>query len=97
MPGVYAGRSGRPWRRACARLRREAPSVCWICGKPIDQLLPYTHPMSWTADHVVPRKIMIANDLDPNDVENLRPAHRTCNSRKGAGKPPIRPNTSRRW
>ncbi len=43
--------------------------VCWLCGKPGAD----------TKDHVRP-----LSKGGTNDPSNLRPAHRACNSRKGA-------------
>jgi 5-methylcytosine-specific restriction endonuclease McrA len=43
--------------------------VCHLCGKPGAD----------TADHLIPRKHGGTNSLD-----NLRPAHRSCNSARGA-------------
>lgn len=54
--------------------------TCWLCGEPVD---PDDDPRSgrWypTLDHVVPR-CMGGNHSD----DNLRCAHRTCNSSRGA-------------
>lgn len=95
--GKSAGRSDQPWRRATARLRREAPPICHVCGRDIDLTLHHTDPWSWTADHVVPLVVLRATGGDPCDPVNLRPAHRRCNSIKGAGASPIPVTASRRW
>jgi len=50
-----------------AAIVRATATVCWICGKGAITGDP------WTADHVVPHF---------KDSE-LRPAHRSCNSRRG--------------
>lgn len=65
------------WRRAPgkARLWREVIANhgdhCWLCGGPGAD----------TLDHLLPKRdypeLMFA-------LENLRPAHRSCNSRRGA-------------
>ena len=44
--------------------------ICWLCGRPGAN----------TADHVVP----LALGGHPYDEANLRAAHRSCNSRRGA-------------
>lgn len=77
-----AGLSGRPWRRIVAFLRRTyGPEIwCSICRKPIDLTLHYNHKMALTWDHVW-AKARGGPKLDPR---NLRPAHRACNSSKGA-------------
>lgn len=46
---------------------RAEATECWLCGGGHDPADP------WQADHVVPG--------DPNS--ELRPAHRSCNSRRG--------------
>ncbi|MFH8405554.1 HNH endonuclease signature motif containing protein [Streptomyces sp. NPDC018019] len=88
-----AGRSGARWRTAVAQLKRESSPVCWICGADIDMTLDYRDRMSWTADHVTPLSL----GGDPYDPANLRPAHRRCNSIKGAGRAPVPLVASRRW
>lgn len=45
--------------------------VCWLCGRPGAD----------TVDHIVPYALGGADTID-----NLRPAHRSCNSRRGVGK-----------
>ncbi|MFC6353929.1 HNH endonuclease [Rothia nasimurium] len=67
---------------------------CWLCGQPIDLMLPYTHPMSFTADHVE----AIANG--GKLLSELRPAHRRCNSSRGRKRVDeliSRPKTTRTW
>lgn len=77
------GRTGRPWRRAWARLRRMPGSdVCALCGRWIDKSLPANDPMSWTADHIDP----LSEGGAETDLSNLRPAHMRCNSSRGNGK-----------
>ncbi|MEU6267685.1 HNH endonuclease [Saccharopolyspora shandongensis] len=70
-------RSGRPWRRVGAQLRALG-LPCAICGRPINYDLPPNHRQSFTADHVVPMALGGTNTID-----NVRPAHRSCNSRRG--------------
>lgn len=76
------GRSGRPYKRAVALLKREGPHICWICGSDIDMSLPHNHRWSWTLDHVLPLAEYPCMALDP---ANHREAHRACNSAKGKG------------
>lgn len=87
------GRTGRPWRRAAAKVK-SASTMCWICGHEIDVRLPAKDPMSFTVDHVIP--VSLGGPL--RDVAYLRPAHRRCNSRRGnrVAFGPL-PPTSRRW
>lgn len=51
-----------------ARAVRENAVVCWLCGKGAIAGDP------WTADHVIAGEPM----------SDLLPAHRSCNSRRGA-------------
>ena len=72
---VRTGRSGRPWDRMRARVFAEEV-YCWWCGKEVDQALPPTHPMSRTVDHLH----ALAKGGAPLRRDNLRLAHRKCNS-----------------
>lgn len=65
-------------RRAAALRRRIVEiygSTCHLCQEPIDLSLSFPHPLSLTADHLVPQARGGSHSL-----ENLRPAHLTCNS-----------------
>ena len=75
------GRTDKRWRDLAARLKATLPSICWVCGLPIDQSLHHTHRDSYTLDHVIPIDIP---GTDPYDESNIRPAHRSCNGRRGA-------------
>lgn len=71
------------------RCRRDG-TPCWLCGKPFDWTVDQERdPMSFTADHVVP----IAKG--GRMTGELKPAHRSCNSRRGDGsnapRPPLAP------
>ena len=61
--------------------------MCWLCGKP----------GATSGDHVVP--VSVAPELE-FDRENVRPAHLSCNKRRGDA-PAVtrapRVPTSRRW
>lgn len=87
------GREGRPWRRLVQQVRAEE-DVCCRCGHPIDKALPPTHPRSFTVDHY-PIPLSVAPWL-AHDRDNLRAAHRDCNSSAG-NRPPQPLTTSRRW
>ncbi|MGQ4548290.1 HNH endonuclease [Dermabacteraceae bacterium P13077] len=82
-------------REALKRKTRLNNLPCALCTQPIDTNLPYTHPMSFTADHITP----IAAGGNMNGP--LQPAHRACNSRKGKKTTPTtarpKPTTSRDW
>ncbi|MFJ8818196.1 HNH endonuclease [Amycolatopsis thermoflava] len=90
----HQGRSGRPWARVKQQLKALFPlGPCWICGHLIPPDVPPNHPLEYTADHVVPR----SKGGRPT-LENSRPAHRRCNSQRGANtafEPPVQ--TSRAW
>lgn len=77
-------------REALKRQAKRTNVPCWICQKPFDFTLDWKHPMSFTADHMK----AIANG--GSMTGELRPAHRSCNSRRGAERtlktfPPVDP------
>jgi 5-methylcytosine-specific restriction endonuclease McrA len=73
----------REYRRRVLEVRRVGDLVCYLCGAPGAD----------TLDHVVP-----VTRGGGNEPDNLRPAHRRCNTLKGAGPPPPRPRPrSRSW
>lgn len=54
-------------------------SVCQLCDGPVDLTLPWTDRWSATLDHIIPYSLG-----GPDDPSNLRLAHRSCNSCRGA-------------
>lgn len=62
-------------RQRIARTR----AACHICGKPIDYTLDHLDPKSFVIDHVVPLTKGGTDTLD-----NVKAAHRDCNSAKRA-------------
>lgn len=72
-----------PYRAACA----QAAAPCAICGDPIDYTLTGNNKRAFTVDHIIAR-MHGGPDLDPR---NWQPAHRSCNSSRGA-----RENAARR-
>lgn len=72
------------WRQLRAQVL-ESSDVCWLCSKP----------GATEVDHVLPYKFFPELVFD---INNLRPAHKGCNSSKGAGRnhQPKMPR-SRRW
>lgn len=77
-----------------------------MCGQPIDYSLPALDPWSYELDEIVPVSLG-GSELDP---DNVQPAHRICNQRKGnkmfyvCDGPPkgaehasIRPTASQDW
>lgn len=59
------------------RILRRDDWTCYICSDPIPQDVAWPHPLSGTADHVIP---WIAGGKAT--LDNLRAAHWTCNRRK---------------
>ncbi len=57
--------------------------ICWICGKD----------GATEVDHVTP----LAHGGHLTALDNLRPAHRACNARRGAGTAASTIATSRKW
>lgn len=74
------GHHGFRWERVRKQILA-ASTVCWICGKD----------GATSVDHVVP----VSLGGRPLDPDNLRPAHISCNSRRGNGKRVM--STSRQW
>jgi 5-methylcytosine-specific restriction endonuclease McrA len=64
------GRMGHRWRQIREQVL-SANNVCHLCGVSGAD----------TVDHIIP--LSLAPEL-AHDLTNLRPAHRSCNSRKGA-------------
>jgi 5-methylcytosine-specific restriction endonuclease McrA len=73
---------GWKYRRNRERLRKRE-DTCWLCGGWIDPDLTFPHPMSWTADHVVP-----ITDGGHNNGE-LRAAHWCHNQRRNRRTKPV--------
>lgn len=90
-PGRRRRYDGRPMRRLRAQVQREE-SVCWLCGRPIDDALEAPHPWSRSLDHVTP----VALGGDELARANARAAHRRCNQRRGMGRRQPR-RQSRDW
>ena len=63
-----------------ALLERDGP-VCHLCGVEVDLSVHYNHPMAPTRDHVLALARRGTDTLD-----NLRIAHRSCNSKRKARK-----------
>lgn len=65
-------------QRVRARLQNTQPN-CHICGNPINWTADKDHPQSFVVDHVTPLKLG-----GPDTPDNMRAAHRECNSKKRA-------------
>ena len=76
---VKRQRNMNPIRISPETVVREYGSDCHICQQPIDITLPRTSKLGLVIDHLVPLS-RGGQDI----IENLRPAHWTCNSRKGS-------------
>lgn len=74
--------NGRDGRRLAALVVDAYGYTCWLCHAPINPDLPRTHPQGLSLDHVTPR-----SRGGDNSVHNLRPAHLTCNCRRGPRNP----------
>lgn len=86
------GRTGRPWRRAQAKVLSQIPLICGICGNEMDKAIEWPDPLSPTVDHIQP----LGDDGAELDLNNLQPAHLHCNSSKGKNRRSFSRN-SRKW
>lgn len=68
----------RAYRRKRARLLAQDELVCAWCGLPIDKTMKAPHPMSPSADHIVPVAAGGSN------LGSLQPMHLGCNKSAGA-------------
>lgn len=66
-----------PQRISHEQVVREYGTDCHICQQPIDLDLPRTSKLGLTVDHLIPLSRGGSDTMD-----NLRPAHWTCNRRK---------------
>ena len=64
-------------REALKRIAMRKNLPCHLCGDPIDYTAPYTDRRAFTADHIEP--IATGGSM----TGPLKPAHRSCNSRRG--------------
>ena len=88
-----AGQLGhRRWRDFRLRVLAHYPPICHLCGQPIDLTLPGTVPAGPTVDHLTPR----SHGGRVYDINNCRPAHKSCNSSRQDRDINPRPQ-SRRW
>lgn len=69
-PETAAMRKSYKYQQARKAVLVRDRGICWLCSRPGAD----------TADHVVP----LALGGHPYDMGNLRAAHRSCNSRRGA-------------
>ena len=73
--------------------------ICHWCSYPIDMQLTYPHPLSWSADHIVPTSQLAHDDIRQWHVSNLQAMHLTHNLSRGAKPMPHTQglNTSQQW
>jgi len=87
-------------RYKAARLALKAyDHTCHWCHYPIDPQLNYPHPLSWSADHIIPTSQMQPDDPRQWHISNLSAAHFRCNQARGAKPLPHTRglNTSQPW
>lgn len=60
-----------------AMVFKEFGAVCYLCGMAIDMALLANHKFSATIDHIIP-----LSRGGSHNLENTRPAHLSCNSKK---------------
>ena len=65
----------------------------------IDMSIPWPSPASASADHVIPISVLGPDDPRLWRLDNLRPAHLGCNSKRGDGSKhqQVQTLTSRNW
>jgi 5-methylcytosine-specific restriction endonuclease McrA len=66
-------------RRRLIKAAKQPGASCWVCGGTIDTTLKRGDPASFTLDEIIPR----SSGGDPLDPNNTKPAHLSCNSRRG--------------
>lgn len=70
-------------------LKRTGNNVCHICGFGIDLQIKYPHPLSWSADHLIPRSRLSADDPRQWALSSMRESHYRCNSSRGDKPMPV--------
>lgn len=79
------GRTGYRYERSRKQVL-EANQICWLCGELIDLTLKWPNPLYGTVDHIIPESMINGRDNPLHwDPKNLRPAHLSCNARRGKG------------
>jgi 5-methylcytosine-specific restriction endonuclease McrA len=74
---LYGKAQGAAWDALRAQVHSEE-THCWICNEYVDQTLHGHDRLGPTVDHVIPTALG-----GPNTRDNLRLAHRSCNSARG--------------
>jgi 5-methylcytosine-specific restriction endonuclease McrA len=78
------------YRAAREELKR-TDQTCHTCGYPIDMQLTYPHPLSWSADHIIPKSQLTPSDHRLWHISNLQASHLYCNQSRGNTLPPTTP------
>lgn len=63
-------------RKRCSILNRDG-NKCWICNEELGEIVP-NHDLAPSIDHIIPQ-----SKGGSNEIENLKLAHRKCNSERG--------------
>lgn len=91
----WNNRVGRELARRLKEQWAEEQAPCWLCGQPIDYTAAPQTPNACEPDHIVPRSEHPELALE---VDNIRPAHCSCNRARGDKAPPLGLGTpSRNW
>lgn len=77
MPFATKAIRDRARKRIAVRVRAGEP--CALCGQPIDLTIAWPDPWSYTVDHVIPS----SHGGDDHGDDQLHPAHKQCNERRG--------------
>jgi hypothetical protein len=78
------GLDDKRYRDSRELLKRIGQHTCHGCGYPIDMQIAWPSPLSWSADHKVPRSLLTADDPRHWHIDNLLEAHLRCNESRGA-------------
>ena len=86
-----------PRYRAARTQLKKTDWVCHACGYDIDMQLSYPHPLSWSADHIIPKSKLTADDNRLWHISNLQAMHLVHNQARGDKQPPALPPTPLQW
>jgi len=70
------------YRQARNQLKK-TDTICHGCGYPIDMQIPYPHPLSWSADHIIPKSLLPIGDIRRWHISNLQAMHLIHNQSRG--------------
>lgn len=62
-----------------AQCRASGDVMCYFCGKTVDMELHHYDKWSFTVQHIVP----VSRGGAVAEIENMAPAHRSCNAKEG--------------